>query len=89
VFKVDGTEIVFRFDAPGDPDVTELEGVSGDGDSGGPAYLERDGTIYVVGVGSAQDAKPVDKKLGHYGVLEMYPRVSSFAPWIRATLKSR
>ncbi|HLA70504.1 MAG TPA: trypsin-like serine protease [Steroidobacteraceae bacterium] len=89
VFKVDGTEIVFRFDAPGDPDVTELEGVSGDGDSGGPAYLERDGTIYVVGVGSAQDAKPVDKKLGHYGVLELYPRVSSFAPWIRATLKSR
>lgn len=87
VHEVDGTQIVFRFDAPGESGVTPLEGVAGEGDSGGPAYLERDGEIYVVGVGSAQDARPTGKKLGRYGVLEMYPRVSSFAPWIRATIE--
>jgi hypothetical protein len=88
VHTVEGTQLVFRFDAPGDPEVTTLEGISGDGDSGGPAYLERDGTIYVVGVSSAQDSRPAGKKLGRYGVLELYPRVSSFAPWIEATLKA-
>lgn len=89
VLRVEGTQLVYRFDAPGDPDVTPLEGISGDGDSGGPAYLESNGKIYVVGVGSAQDSRPVDRKLGHYGVLELYPRVSAFAPWIRRVLRSR
>ncbi len=89
VLRVEGTQLVFRFDAPDDPDVTPLEGISGDGDSGGPAYLVLHGTVYVVGVGSAQDSRPVDRKLGHYGVLELYPRVSSFAPWIRKTLRSQ
>jgi hypothetical protein len=36
--------------------------------------------------GMPQDARPSGKKLGHYGVLELYPRVSSFAAWIRATM---
>jgi len=87
VHKVEGTQLVFRFDAPGDLDVTPLEGISGDGDSGGPAYIERDGLVYVIGVSSAQDSRPVNKKLGHYGVLELYPRVSSFEAWIRTTIR--
>lgn len=89
VLRVEGTQLVFRFDAPDDPDVTPLEGICGDGDSGNPAYLESNGKIYVVGVGSAQDSRPVERKLGHYGVLELYPRVSAFVPWIRRVLKSR
>ena len=79
----------FRFDAPGDPGVTPLEGISGEGDSGGPAYIERDGVVYVAGVSSAQDSRPAGKKIGHYGVLELYPRVSNHADWIRATLSAR
>ena len=89
VLRVEGTQLVFRFDAPDDPDVTPLEGICGDGDSGGPAYLESKGKIYVVGVSSAQDSRPVERKLGHYGVLELYPRVSAFVPWIRQVLQSR
>ena len=89
VLRVEGTQLVFRFDAPDDPDVTPLEGICGDGDSGNPAYLESNGKLYVVGVGSAQDARPVGRKLGHYGVLELYPRVSAFVPWIRQVLRSR
>lgn len=87
VLRVEGTQLVFRFDAPDDPDVTPLEGICGEGDSGGPAYLVSNGKTYVVGVGSAQDARPVDRKLGHYGVLELYPRVSAFVPWIRQVLQ--
>src|SRR5262249_23319869 len=88
VLRVRGTQLVLRFDAPGDPDVTPLEGICGDFDSGSPAYLVSGGTVYVGGVGSAQDARPVDHNLGHYGVLEIYPRVSSFAEWIRKTIES-
>lgn len=86
VHEVRDTHLVFRFDKPGEPAVTPLEGICGDGDSGGPAYVEVDGVLHVIGVGSAQDARPVDKKLGHYGVLEIYPRVSAFEDWIRATI---
>jgi hypothetical protein len=88
VLRVEGTQLVYRFDAPGDPGVTPLEGICGQGDSGNPAYLESDGKIYVVGVGSAQDARPVDRRRGRYGVLELSPRVSAFAPWIRHVLQS-
>ena len=76
----------FRFDAPGDPDVTELEGISGPGDSGGPAFVERNGTVYVIGVGVGQNAAPANGQRGHYKVLELYTRVSAFAGWIRSTL---
>ena len=31
----------------------------------------------------------MERKRGRYGVLELHPRVSSFAPWIRQVLKSR
>lgn len=86
VEKADGPYLRFRFDAPQDPDVTPLEGISGAGDSGGPAYAERGGLVYVIGVSSAQDARPAGKKVGHYGVLEYYPRVSFYAGWIRETL---
>jgi hypothetical protein len=86
VEHVDGAVLRFRFDAPADPGVTPLEGISGDGDSGGPAYIELDGVVYVIGVSSAQDSKPTGRKIGRYGVLEYYPRVSFFADWIRKIL---
>jgi hypothetical protein len=77
----------FRFDAPGDPDVTDLEGISGPGDSGGPAFVEREGVLYVIGVGVGQNARPANGQRGHYKVLELYTRVSAFAGWIRSTLE--
>jgi hypothetical protein len=41
VEKADGPFLQLRFDAPEDPNVTDLEGISRPGDSGGPAYIER------------------------------------------------
>ena len=81
-----GSILRFRFDAPQDVGVTDLEGISGPGDSGGPAYLERENTLYVVGVSSAQDSSPAGRKRGHYHVLEYYARVSYFVDWIRTAL---
>jgi hypothetical protein len=85
---VEETILRFRFDGPTDPNVTELEGISGPGDSGGPAYLVRGSILFVVGVSSAQSARPTGGLRGRYGVLEFYPRVSYFAEWIESTLAS-
>jgi secreted trypsin-like serine protease len=85
---VEESVLRFRFDAPADPDATEFEGISGPGDSGGPAYLVRDAVLFVVGVSSAQSARPTGGLRGRYGVLEYYPRVSHFAEWIQSTTES-
>ena len=58
----------------------ELEGVSGNGDSGGPAYLKKDGDYYLLGVSSRVDSW--FKDVGEYGVKELYTRVSTHADWI-------
>ena len=75
--------VTFRFDAP--PDGTELEGISGPGDSGGPALLEQDGKIYTLGVGSGND----DAEAGglcQYDSIEYYARVSTAQQWLDAVM---
>ena len=70
-YPAEGFQLRFTFDAPGSTMTTELEGISGPGDSGGPAYVERDGVLYVIGVSSGQDRRPAKShKPGHYGVFE-------------------
>lgn len=86
VVLADGPMLQFRFDAPEDAGTTDLEGISGSADSGGPAYVERDGVLFTIGVSSWQDAKPAGGKGGAYGVIEHYTRVSHFAGWIREVL---
>jgi hypothetical protein len=81
-YPAEGFQLRFTFDAPGDPNTTDLEGVSGGGDSGGPAYIKRGDVLYVIGVSSGQDARPANRQVGHYGVFEYYTRVSQFEKWI-------
>ena len=74
-----------------DPDemrsrATPLEGISGPGDSGGPAYVDVDGITYVVGVSSGQDMQAAGDP-GLYGVTEYYTRVSSYVGWITETMR--
>lgn len=88
VEKAEGSGLQFRFDSPRDATVTALEGISGEGDSGGPAFCMRDGVTYLIGVSSSQDPRPAGRQVGHYGVLEFYARVSSFSGWIRATIEA-
>jgi hypothetical protein len=67
-----------RFDEP--PAGTPLEGVGGEGDSGGPALVRDGERLLVAGVSSWQDH---DGPLGTYGCVEHYARVSTQLPWIR------
>jgi hypothetical protein len=85
-YPAEGFQLRFTFHAPGDPNATDLEGISGEGDSGGPAYITRNGVLYLVGVSSGQDSRPTNHQEGRYGVFEFYVRVSHFADWIRSSI---
>lgn len=57
-----------------------LEGVSGGGDSGGPAYLATNNGLQLLGISSRPDGS--FSAIGVYGIKEIYSRVSFFQPWI-------
>lgn len=76
----------WRFHAPAEGAVTELEGISGPGDSGGPAFVEVDGRRWLVGVSSAQSTRATGGREGVYGVTEYYARVSSYLRWIEGVI---
>ena len=84
VDSVDADWLFFTFDTP--PAGTDLEGISGPGDSGGPALLERDGGAAVIGV--SVFGEPGARGRGTYGAKEGYTRVSTHAGWIRSVLKN-
>jgi hypothetical protein len=86
VVSADVYWLSFVFNAPDDPEVTALEGISGDGDSGGPALLETTAGLRVVGLSSFQDEG--SHTLGTYGVEEFYTRVSSYADWLETRTDS-
>ena len=78
--------VTFVFDAPDSEDTVPLEGISGPGDSGGPAYLSTDAGFCVLAVSSGQDAKPAGGLNGRYGVVEFYSRVDVLRDWIDKTI---
>lgn len=85
VAELRGGWVRFVFDAP--PGGTDLEGISGPGDSGGPALIERDGKHYIAGVSSSNDTAAAAGPC-RYGSHEYYPRVSTAHQWIDATIKT-
>ena len=78
VERTEGSVLVFRFDAPGDENVTPLEGISGPGDSGGPAFLETADGLRLAGLSVASSGRPK----GRYGAWEFYTRVSPEVQWV-------
>jgi len=82
--KVDENNIRFLFDAP--PKGLADEGISGPGDSGGPAILMVKGKPFVVGVSNSNSKNPGQ---GHcmYGTEESYARVSAHLSWIQRAMK--
>ena len=75
-------------DRPGTRGVTELEGVSGAGDSGAPAYVVEDGRVWLVGVGSRGLDTQRDAVQAGYGDTDLFVRVSRYVRWIDATLRA-
>ena len=86
VDRVNKAWLIFKFDKPGAETALELEGISGPGDSGGPALIEAEGIFYVAGVSAIQSFKELGLREGVYGVTEYYTRVSSYLDWIDDTL---
>jgi hypothetical protein len=76
--------LTWTFRSPSDPRVTDLEGISGPGDSGGPAFLIHEGRLCVAGPSSDQDRNGFEE--GRYGVRELYPRISYYRPWIEQVM---
>lgn len=66
--------------------VTRLEGISGPGDSSGPAFIQIDNKYYIAGISSGQSTGATDGKEGLYGVTEYYTRISSYLDWIEKTI---
>jgi len=83
--EIAGTRFRFRFDAP--PDGTDLEGISGPGDSGGPAFVERGGKHAVVGISSTNHSGTGTGPCT-YGTIESYANIPAVAEWIDQTMQS-
>jgi hypothetical protein len=81
--RADETSVYFEFDSP--ETATDLEGISGPGDSGGPALLKVKGKLAVAGVSSANIGN--GKGLCRYGTTEVYARVSTALEWIEETMR--
>ena len=85
ITDVTDTDIVFIFEKgdEGEP----LEGVSGNGDSGGPAFIKKGDKYQLIGVSSRADSLIYD--IGEYGVTERYARVSSYLDWISRVMSAK
>ncbi|BDX04827.1 S1 family peptidase [Planctobacterium marinum] len=75
IIDVTQSDVVFKFEK-GDKGLP-LEGVSGNGDSGGPAYIKQGEQFLLLGVSSRADSWFHD--VGEYGVTELYTRVSGYS----------
>ncbi|UCG51317.1 MAG: trypsin-like serine protease [Candidatus Latescibacterota bacterium] len=84
VDRADVQCIYFKFDAP--PKCDELEGISGPGDSGGPALVEREGQWHVIGVSSRNENQALGLRECTYRTIEVYARVSTQQEWITNTM---
>jgi hypothetical protein len=89
VDEVNDYFIKFVFDSIGTKSnaLTEMEGVSGPGDSGGPAFVLEDSKLFLIGVGSTQSTKNTKGVEGVYGVTEQYMRISNYINWINKHLQ--
>lgn len=86
VDRAENQRLYWRFDAPSTGQALPLEGISGPGDSGGPALLQTPQGWHIAGVSSGQDTMGGPE--GLYGVEESFVRISSFLDWIEGHLNA-
>lgn len=84
-----GQWLKFRFDDPREPGnrALDLEGVPSLGDSGGPALLETENGLVLLGIalGELEEGEPPPKQ-GLYGTTQLYERISSHLEWIETVI---
>lgn len=86
VDRAENGRLYWAFEDPATGKALTLEGISGPGDSGGPALLLTDNRWEVAGISSAQ--RNGDGPEGTYGVEEVFVRVSDLAGWIEQVMRS-
>lgn len=79
----------FVMDPPSSPATTALEGVSGGGDSGAPAFQMTKRGPLLVGIGSRSSDSNDDGIEQNYGDTDKYIQVSSYLGWILRTEEGR
>lgn len=84
---ITGNYLRFTFDEPDSKNALPLEGISGPGDSGGPALWISEGQTYLLGVSSHQGGGQGVQ--GVYGVQEYYTRISDYHDWIRESIEEK
>ncbi|KGK00347.1 trypsin-like serine protease [Thalassotalea sp. ND16A] len=82
IIAAPGPLIKFIFNR--DDEALPLEGVSGGGDSGGPAFIASEDGFKLLGVSSRPEGKFTN--IGEYGITEVYSRVSFFSSWIEQVI---
>jgi secreted trypsin-like serine protease len=86
---VAGEWLEIHFDDPRLPDspALALEGVPGLGDSGGPALLDQEGALTLIGIAVGEVAREGgDQRQGLYGATGVYERISLHAAWIDSVI---
>ena len=83
VDSIFGQYFTFTFSPPDDPTATDLEGIGGPGDSGGPAFIRRRGRLDLLGV-SSLNSRGDAAGPSRYRSTEVYARVAPNAAWIRS-----
>jgi Trypsin len=80
----------YNFDDPSaeNSKATDMEGISGPGDSGNGGFIIKNNTIYLAGIGSGQSTRNTGGKEGVYGVIEYYVMVSKYVNWIDSVIKN-
>ncbi|MEX0619419.1 MAG: trypsin-like serine protease [Pseudohongiellaceae bacterium] len=82
----------FTFDDPRilGTEVLALEGFPGLGDSGGPAFIESEGTLSLAGiaVGQVEGLDFNEETQGSYGAVSVYERISIHTSWINRIIRS-
>lgn len=84
VDRAENGRLYWLFDDPAKGRALTLEGISGPGDSGGPALMPTPNGWTIVGVSSAQ--RNGDGLEGVYGVEEVFVRVSDLNAWIQQVI---
>ncbi len=76
--------LIWTFDDPrkNPQKTTQLEGISGPGDSSSPALIKYGDKYFIAGISSGQSTGATEGREGLYGVTEYYTRVSSYIGWI-------
>lgn len=87
VTGADARWLSYVFDAP--PAGLPLEGIIGNGDSGGPVIIDDDGQRWLAGLASWSDYEPSDVRPFHAGRYEQIVysvRVSRYVEWIEGVM---